>query len=144
MEIEILPLTKELGISFIPFSPLARGLVTNTLDVSTLAEGDFRKTLPRYQQQYAENNRKLAEGFAGIAENKGVTPAQIALAWVLAQSEHIIPIPGTKKRKYLQENAAAVDVELNSTDLAGIEALLKKYPDTGARYTEEHAKMTNN
>jgi aryl-alcohol dehydrogenase-like predicted oxidoreductase len=144
VEIEIIPLTKELGISFIPFSPLARGLVTNTLDVSALAEGDFRKTLPRYQQQYAENNRRLAEGFAAIAGEKGVTPAQIALAWVLAQGEHIIPIPGTKKRKYLQENAAAVDVEINSTDLAGIEALLKKYPDTGARYTEQHAKMTNN
>ena len=144
VEAEILPLTKELGISFIPFSPLARGLVTNTLDVSTLGEGDFRKTLPRYQLQYAENNRKLAEGFAAIAEEKKVTPAQIALAWVLAQDEHIIPIPGTKKRKYLQENAAAVDVELNSTDIAGIETLLKQYPDTGARYTEQHAKMTNN
>jgi aryl-alcohol dehydrogenase-like predicted oxidoreductase len=144
VEIEILPLTKELGISFIPFSPLARGLVTNTLDVSTLAEGDFRKTLPRYQQQYAENNRKLAAGFAAIAEKKKVTPAQIALAWVLAQGGHIIPIPGTKKRKYLQENAAAVDVELNIADLADIEALLKKYPDTGARYTEQQAKLTNN
>ncbi|MNQ46678.1 General stress protein 69 [compost metagenome] len=144
VETEILPLTKELGISFIPFSPLARGLVTNTLDLGALADNDFRKTLPRYQQQYAENNRKLAEGFAALATTKNVTPAQIALAWVLNQGEHIIPIPGTKKTKYLMENAAAVDVDLTSDDLKNIEQLLKKYPDTGARYTEQHAKMTNN
>jgi aryl-alcohol dehydrogenase-like predicted oxidoreductase len=144
VEAEILPLTKELGISFIPFSPLARGLVTNTLDVSTLADNDFRKTLPRYQAQYAENNRKLAEGFAALATSKNVAPAQIALAWVLSQGEHIIPIPGTKKRKYLMENAAAVDVDLTPDDLKTIEMLLKKYPDTGARYSEQHAKMTNN
>ncbi|MNL28196.1 putative oxidoreductase YtbE [compost metagenome] len=137
-------MTKELGISFIPFSPLARGLVTNTLDLGALADNDFRKTLPRYQQQYAENNRKLAEGFAALATTKNVTPAQIALAWVLNQGEHIIPIPGTKKTKYLMENAAAVDVDLTSDDLKNIEQLLKKYPDTGARYTEQHAKMTNN
>lgn len=144
VEAEILPLTRELGISFIPFSPLARGLVTNTLDISTLAGNDFRRTLPRYQEKYAENNKKLAEGFAAIAGSKNVTSAQIALAWVLNQGEHIIPIPGTKKTKYLKENAAAVDVELTTDDLQTIEELLKKYPDTGARYSEHHAKMTNN
>ena len=143
VEAEILPLTRELGISFIPFSPLARGLVTNTLDVSTLADHDFRRTLPRYQEKYAENNRKLAEGFAAIAEAKNATPAQIALAWVLNQGEHIIPIPGTKKTKYLKENAAAVDVELSVEDLKAIEELLAKYPDTGARYNEEQARMAN-
>lgn len=144
VEAEILPLTSQLGISFIPFSPLARGLVTNTLDVSTLADNDFRKTLPRYQEKYAENNRKLAEGFALLAASKNVTPAQIALAWVLCQGEHIIPIPGTKKTKYLMENAAAVDVNLTADDLQAIEELLKKYPDTGARYSEEYEKMVNN
>lgn len=143
VEAEILPLTRELGISFIPFSPLARGLVTNTLDVSTLGDHDFRRTLPRYQEQYAENNRKLAEGFAGIAEAKNATPAQIALAWILHQGEHIIPIPGTKKTKYLRENAGAVDVELTAEDLKAIEELLARYPDTGARYNEEHARMAN-
>jgi aryl-alcohol dehydrogenase-like predicted oxidoreductase len=144
VETEILPLTRELGISFIPFSPLARGLVTNTLDVSTLLDNDFRRTLPRYQQKYAENNRKLAEGVAAIAKSKNATPAQIALAWVLAQGEHIIPIPGTKKTKYLVENAAAVDVKLAPDDLLTIDKLLKKYPDTGARYSEQYEKMTNN
>jgi len=144
VENEILPLTKELGIAFVPFSPLARGLVTNTLDVSTLGDNDFRKTLPRYQEKYAENNKKLAEGFAELAASKNVTPAQIALAWVLSQGEHIIPIPGTKKTKYLKENAGAVDVNLNAADLAVIDDLLKKYPDTGARYTAEQEKMANN
>ncbi|OQP44172.1 aldo/keto reductase [Niastella yeongjuensis] len=143
VEAEILPLTKELGISFIPFSPLARGLVTNTLDVSTLGDDDFRKKLPRYQEKYAENNRKLAEGFAEIAAAKNVTPAQIGLAWVLYQGENIIPIPGTKKTKYLLENAAAVDVNLTTDDLQAIDELLKKYPDTGARYSEHHEKMAN-
>lgn len=143
VEEEILPLTRELGISFIPFSPLARGLVTNTLDVSALGDNDFRRTLPRYQEKYAENNRKLAEGFAAIAASKNATPAQIALAWVLSQGEHIIPIPGTKKTKYLLENAAAVDVLLTPADLQEIDALLRKYPDTGARYSEQHEKMAN-
>jgi aryl-alcohol dehydrogenase-like predicted oxidoreductase len=144
VEAEILPLTKELGISFVPFSPLARGLVTNTLDVSTLGDNDFRKTLPRYQEKYAENNKKLAEGFASIAASKSVTPSQIALAWILSQGEHIIPIPGTKKTKYLAENAGAVDVNLTPGDLITIDELLKKYPDTGARYTAEQEKMANN
>ncbi|KAA2243034.1 aldo/keto reductase [Chitinophaga agrisoli] len=144
VETEILPLTRQLGISFIPFSPLARGLVTNTLDVSALADNDFRRTLPRYQEKYAENNRKLAAGFAALAAAKQVTPAQIALAWVLSQGEHIIPIPGTKKTKYLKENAAAVDIALSADDLQTIEELLAKYPDTGARYTEQHERMANN
>lgn len=144
VEKEVLPTCKELGIAFVPFSPLARGLVTNTLDVSTLAADDFRKGLPRYQETFAENNRLLAAGLASIATSKGCTPAQLALAWVLAQEEIIIPIPGTKKRKYLQENAAAVDVQLDMQDLADIEILLRRYPDTGARYNAEMERMANN
>lgn len=144
IEKEILPLCNELGITFVPFSPLARGLVTNTLDVSTLAGDDFRKGIPRYQQEYAENNAKLAQGFAALAAGKNATPAQLALAWVLAQGENIIPIPGTKKRKYLEENAAAVELTLTADDLAALEALLQKYPDTGARYTDAQERMANN
>ena len=142
-EENVLPLCKELGISFIPFSPLARGLVTNTLDLSNLPEGDFRKGLPRYQQEHEDNNNKLAAGFANLAEEKGVTPAQLALAWVLAQGEHIIPIPGTKKRKYLEDNAGSVDVTLTDTDSRNIEDLLAKYPDTGARYSESAASQVD-
>ena len=143
VEDNVLPLCKELGISFVPFSPLARGLITNTLDVSTLAEGDFRKSLPRYQEEYKDNNEKLAHGFAEIAAKRDSTAAQLALAWVLAQGEHIIPIPGTKRRKYLEENAAAVDLELSSADIQEIEALLAKYPNTGARYSETQNQLVD-
>ncbi|MCQ6960994.1 aldo/keto reductase [Mucilaginibacter aquariorum] len=143
VEAEILPLCKELGISFVPFSPLARGLVTNKLDVSELKEGDFRKSLPRYQQENADNNRLLAEGFADIAAGLDATPAQLAIAWVLKQGDNIIPIPGTKKRKYLQENAGSVDVELSAQNLNDIEALLQKYPNTGDRYNEGNLKYVD-
>jgi aryl-alcohol dehydrogenase-like predicted oxidoreductase len=142
-EQDVLPLCKELGISFIPFSPLARGLVTNTLNTDQLSEGDFRKSLPRYQKEHQDNNTQLVAGFAALAEQKHCTPAQLALAWVLAQGEHIIPIPGTKKRKYLEENAAAVDVVLDDTDFKAIDDLLAKYPDTGDRYSESNWKMVD-
>ncbi len=143
VEKEILPVCKELNIAFIPFSPLARGLVTNTLDVTTLKEGDFRKTLPRYQQEYADNNKHLSEGFAAIATDKECTPAQLALAWVLAQGENIIPIPGTKRRKYLEDNAGAVEVQLVAADLNSIEKLLQQFPNTGARYSEAYIRMVD-
>ncbi|SKB99357.1 aldo/keto reductase [Dyadobacter psychrophilus] len=143
LESEILPTVRELGISLVPFSPLARGLVTATLQVDALAETDFRRTLPRYQQEYADNNAKLVKGFAEIASNKNCTPAQLALAWVLAQGEDIIPIPGTKKRKYLEENAGALEVELSKTDLATIDELVARYPDTGERYNEGGMQLVN-
>ncbi|HEX9512190.1 MAG TPA: aldo/keto reductase [Puia sp.] len=143
VEKDVLPLCRELGISFVPFSPLARGLMTNTLDLKALADNDFRKSLPRYQQEHAENNQNLSAGFAALATAKGCTPAQLAIAWVLAQGEHIIPIPGTKRRKYLLDNAGAVDVSLNEADLKGIEALLAKYPDTGSRYNEANYKFVD-
>ena len=137
VEAEILPLCKELGISFVPFSPLARGLVTNTLNIRDLEATDFRRSLPRYQTEHEDNNRQLAQGFAQVAAEAACTPAQLALAWLLMQGENIIPIPGTKKRKYLEENAASAEVVLNPEQLAAIETLLKKYPDTGDRYGEK-------
>ncbi|MBO9618511.1 MAG: aldo/keto reductase [Niabella sp.] len=143
IEGEILDTVRELGIALVPYSPLARGLVTNTLNTQALAADDFRRTLPRYQQEAAENNNQLVNGFAALAKDKQCTPAQLALAWVLAQGNDIIPIPGTKKRKYLEENAAAVDLALTQTDLDAIEALLKKYPNTGARYSEGSMKLVN-
>ena len=142
-EQDVLPLCKELGISFVPFSPLARGLVTNTLKTDALADGDFRKSLPRYQKEHQENNNNLVAGFATLARQKQCTPAQLALAWVLAQGEHIIPIPGTKKRKYLEENAAAVNVMLNDADFKAIDGLLLKYPNTGNRYSESNEKLVD-
>lgn len=141
VEANILPVCRELGITFIPFSPLARGLATNSLDINSLKENDFRKGLPRYQPEYAENNRKLSQGFAALAGKKGCTPAQLALAWVLAQGENIIPIPGTKRRKYLEDNAKAVDVIITSEDQTEIEKLLATFPHTGERYSEEQKKF---
>ena len=143
VEEDILPVCNELGISFVPFSPLARGLVTNTLNIAELGANDFRRSVPRYQEEYADNNNKLTAGFAAIAAGKNCTPAQLALAWVLAQGANIIPIPGTKRRKYLQDNAGAVEVKLNTKDLNEIEALLAKYPNTGDRYNESNYKFVD-
>jgi aryl-alcohol dehydrogenase-like predicted oxidoreductase len=143
VEKEILPACQELNISFIPFSPLARGLVTNILDLGALPASDFRRGLPRYQEAHADNNTRLAQAFADLAGQKHCTPAQLALAWVLAQGSYIIPIPGTKRRKYLLENAGAVDITLTSEDLRTIEDLLTKFPDTGERYNESSAKFVD-
>jgi aryl-alcohol dehydrogenase-like predicted oxidoreductase len=143
VEKDILPLTKELGVTFVPFSPLSRGLVTNRLDASTIQEDDFRKHLPRYSGEFLENNQNLASEFASLAARKQITPAQLALAWVLAQGDNVIPIPGTKRRKYLEENAKAADVILSYEDLEVIERLLKKYPNIGPRYTEREFQMVN-
>lgn len=143
VEKEILPLTKELGITLVPFSPLGRGLITNTIHANTLGDNDFRKHLPRYNGVYWENNRNLAAEFAEMAQSKGITPAQLALAWLLAQSENIIPIPGTKRIKYLEDNAKAVDVDLSAEEISNIELLLKKYPNIGNRYNEYDFKFVN-
>lgn len=144
VEGEIMNTIRELGISLVPYSPLARGLVTNTLDVDKLSDTDFRKSLPRYKGENYENNQSLAREFAGIAAEKNVTPAQLALAWVLAQGDDIIPIPGTKKRKYLEENAGAVNITLSDADLEAIAELTARYPNTGARYSEGALKLVNN
>jgi aryl-alcohol dehydrogenase-like predicted oxidoreductase len=141
VEKDMLPVCKELKISFIPFSPLARGLMTNTLDMDRLAANDFRKALPRYQGEHAENNKNLSAAFAELAAAKGCTPAQLAIAWVLAQGEYIIPIPGTKRRKYLLDNAGSVDVSLSPADLDQIAAVIAKYPNIGDRYNEANYKF---
>jgi aryl-alcohol dehydrogenase-like predicted oxidoreductase len=143
VEQDVLPACKELGIAFVPFSPLARGLMTNTLNISELADNDFRKKLPRYQQEYQDNNEKLSAGFAELATQIDCTPAQLALAWVLAQGDNIIPIPGTKKRKNLQDNAGSVDLSLSPQHLQHIEELLAKYPNTGDRYDEASKQLVD-
>ena len=143
IEKEMLPLTKELGVTLVAFSPLSRGLVTNRLNVSSFEADDFRKHLPRYSGDYLENNQNLASEFAELASSKNITPAQLALAWVLAQSDNIIPIPGTKRRKYLEENAGAADVALANEEIEQIEALLKKYPNIGPRYSEQEFQFVN-
>lgn len=144
LETEILPVCRELGISLVPFSPLSRGLITNTLKLDELGSNDFRKTLPRFGDSYKNNNEQLAGAFAALASQKSCTAAQLALAWVLAQGEDIIPIPGTKKTKYLRENAASVDIELSPKDLQEIQDIISKYPNTGQRYGEGAFKLVNN
>lgn len=143
VEKEILPLCKELGITFVPFSPLARGLMTNTLNIEELSENDFRKTLPRYQHDTKENNEQLAKHFASLAESKNCSPAQLALAWLLHQGDHIIPIPGTKKRKYLKDNAGSVNIHLTTNDLNDIQRIIDQFPNTGERYNEENWKLVD-
>ena len=143
-EYEVLETCRELDIAFVAYSPLARALATGTItDQSQLATNDFPHTLPRLQGAHWENNKNLAREFGELALEKGCTAAQLALAWVLAQGDDIIPIPGTKKRKYLEENAAAADIVLLPEDLNRIDVLTKKYPDTGQRYGEGPMKLLN-
>lgn len=145
-EKEILPLCQELSISFIPFSPLSRGLFTEvSVSAEQLKDNDFRKTLPRFKEEkYLRNNQNLASALKEFAASKEITPAQLALAWVLAQGEEIVPIPGTKKRKYLEENAGAANVNLSKDDLQETEEILKTYPQVGERYYEDSMRMVNN
>jgi len=143
VEGEILSTIRELGISLIAYSPLSRGMVTGVPDINDLAKDDFRRTLPRYQEGSLVNNRELMKAFQDFATRKNCTPAQLALAWVLARGEDVIPIPGTKKRKYLEENAAALDITLSAEDISAVEQLVAKYPNMGERYSEGAMKLIN-
>jgi aryl-alcohol dehydrogenase-like predicted oxidoreductase len=141
-EPEVLPTCRELGIGFVPYSPLGRGFLSGRFkSPDELAENDFRRTGPRFTGDNLEANLKLAAKVAEIAAEKGITPAQLALAWVLAHGDDIVPIPGTKRRKYLEENAAAVDVELTRDDLDRIDAELPEV--AGARYNESGMASVN-
>jgi aryl-alcohol dehydrogenase-like predicted oxidoreductase len=123
VEDEILPTCRELGIGFVAYSPLGRGFLSGRFkSPEDLDEGDFRRNGPRFQGQALEHNLRLVAKVEEIASEKGCTPGQLALAWVLAQGEDVVPIPGTKRRKYLEENVAAAEVELTSDDLARIDA----------------------
>jgi len=134
-EEDVLPTCRELGIGFVPYSPLGRGFLSGRFkSPDELDEGDFRRHGPRFTGANLDANLTLAAKVASLAEEKGVTPAQLALAWVLAQGEDLVPIPGTKRRTYLEENAAAVDVELTPEDLARIDAELPAA--AGDRYDE--------
>lgn len=143
VEKDILPTCKELGITLVPFAPLSRGLMSNTLNVNALDKDDFRRELPRYNGDYYKNNSSLVEVFAQIASKKSCTPAQLALAWLLAQGENIITIPGTKHIKYLDDNIGAVNVNLNKDELSEIEDMLNKYPNVGPRYAALQDKFVD-
>jgi aryl-alcohol dehydrogenase-like predicted oxidoreductase len=141
-EAEILPTCRELGIGFVPYSPLGRGFLSGRFKrPEELDQGDFRRHGPRFTGENLEANLRIAAKVAEIAEEKGVAPAQLALAWLLAQGEDLVPIPGTKRREYLEQNAAAVDVELSSAELERLEAELP--PTSGERYDEAGMAAVN-
>ncbi len=134
-EKEIIPLLEELGIGFVPFSPLGRGVLTGKIDeTATFSSGDFRSSLPRFQAENLKANKALVEALTRIAQIKGVTPAQIALAWLLAQKPWIAPIPGTTKLHRLEENLHAINVELSAKDASEIADALGKIEIVGDRY----------
>ena len=133
---EILPTCRELGIGFVAYSPLGRGFLTGAIQsVDDLAQDDYRRSSPRFQGENFDRNLELVGTIGELAANKAVTPAQLALAWVLAQGEDIVPIPGTKRRARLEENAAAVDVELSDDELREIADALPEA--SGDRYPEQ-------
>ncbi|MBW4050085.1 MAG: aldo/keto reductase [Proteobacteria bacterium] len=141
-EREILPALEELGIGFVPFSPLGKGFLTGAIDENTRFDGsDFRNTVPRFTPEARKANFALVERIGRIASRKGVTSAQIALAWVLAQKPWIVPIPGTTKLHRLEENIAAADVELNAEDQREIDRALSEVTVQGARYPEQLQRL---
>jgi aryl-alcohol dehydrogenase-like predicted oxidoreductase len=138
----ILPTLEELGIGFVPFSPLGKGFLTGKIDEATTFESsDFRNTIPRFEAEARKANRAFVELIERVAERKDATPAQIALAWILAQKPWIVPIPGTTKLHRLEENIAAVDVELTHDDLQEIETAAAQITAQGARYAEAQQRM---
>lgn len=141
VEAEVLPTCRELGIGFVPYSPLGRGFLAGRFqDSQDFAQGDFRPALPRFQPGALQDNRPIAERIGQIAADKGCTPAQLSLAWLLAQGDDIVPIPGTRRLAYLRDNAAAAEIALDAADLRRIEAALAALPVSGARYTAEGMK----
>jgi aryl-alcohol dehydrogenase-like predicted oxidoreductase len=142
-EHEVLPLLEELGIGFVPFSPLGRGFLTGKMNENTTFDGsDLRNTLPRFTPEARKANRALVDLLGKIAKRKNATPAQIALAWLLAQKPWIVPIPGTTKLKRLEENVGAVEIELTRDDLREIENAASQIEVQGARYPEHLEQMT--
>ncbi|MNI01662.1 General stress protein 69 [compost metagenome] len=134
-EKEIIPTLEELGIGFVPFSPLGKGFLTGKInETATFGKGDFRSIVPRFQAENLKANKALVSALTQIAESKGVTPAQIALAWLLAQKEWIVPIPGTTKLNRLEENLGAATVELSANDAREIADALSKIDIVGDRY----------
>ena len=141
-EKEIIPLLEKLGIGFVPFSPLGKGILTGAMTKGTeLPENDFRRAIPRFQGDNYQKNLELAEYVRTLAEQKGVAPSQIALAWVMSQGESIVPIPGTKKISRIEENIGSLRVSFTPEELTAINAKLNSITITGARYPEAHMKI---
>ena len=144
VEDEILPTVRELGIGFVAYSPVGRGFLTGQLKrFEDLPEGDWRRNHPRFQGENFQKNLELVARVAQIARERKCTPAQLALAWLIAQGDDIVPIPGTKRRKYLEENAAAVSIRLTADDLRRLDEVVPLGAAAGARYPEGGMKVVN-
>ena len=143
-EDEILATCRELGIGFVAYSPLGRGFLTGQFKrFEDLAADDYRRTSPRFQGENFQKNLDLVRQVEEMAKEKDCKPSQLALAWVLAQGDDIVPIPGTKRRKYLEENAAALDVQLSAEDLRRLAEAFPHGAAAGLRYTEQMMKAVN-
>ncbi len=143
-EDEILAITKELGITFVAYSPLGRGFLTGRFKkIEDFEENDYRRFSPRFQGENFFKNIELVKKVEELAKTKGVLPGQLALAWVIAQSENIVPIPGTTKQKHIEENVAATEINLTKDELAQIEAVFPKGAASGMRYPEAMMKSVN-
>jgi aryl-alcohol dehydrogenase-like predicted oxidoreductase len=142
LEARIVPLVRELGIGLVPFSPLGRGFLTGTARrAEDYPEGDYRRRDPRYQGENFDANQRAAEAVRALAREKGATPGQLALAWLLHKGDDVVPIPGTKRRSYLEENAGAVAIALAPQDLAALDAVLPEGRAAGDRYAPELARF---
>ncbi len=142
-EEEVLPTLEELGIGFVPYGPLGKGFLTGKIDESTsFSSNDIRSTIPRFAQEARKANRDLVDLLGEIARRKGATPAQVALAWLLAQKPWIVPIPGTRRPERLNENIGAAAIGLTPNDLHEIEGAASRIKVQGARYPEELERMT--
>ena len=142
VEDEILPTVRELGIGFVPYSPLGRGFLTGRWrSIEDMPEDDIRSArFPRFAEENFKKNLELADRVREVADGKGITPGQLALAWLLAQGDDIVPIPGTKRRKYLEDNAGAANVTLTEEDLTRIEEAMPRGSAAGERYSEEQMR----
>ncbi len=144
LEADVLPTLRELGIALVAYSPLGRGFLTGQIkSVDDLAPDDFRRYLPRFQGENFAKNLALVERVRELATSKGVTPSQLALAWVLALGDDIVPIPGTKRRVYLEENVGATEVRLTEADLASLEEISSPHNIAGTRYPEAQMNSLN-
>ncbi|RUA16896.1 MAG: aldo/keto reductase [Flavobacteriia bacterium] len=144
VEGDILDTVRDYKMSLVPYSPLARGLVTDTFKMDALDGNDYRRTLPRYQGEHLDNNLHLKSELQALASQKRITMAQLALAWVLNQGDDVLPIPGTRNIDRLEENAKAVEVVLSQEELDSITLLLERYPNVGERYNERAMRLVNN
>src|SRR5712691_2745602 len=141
-EVRVLPVCRELGIGFVPFSPLGRGFFAGAVrDAAAIPAGDVRRSLPRFQSGNIERNLTVLERFEAVARVKGCTPPQLALAWVLARGRDIVPIPGTKRRRYIEDNAAAAALPLSASDVSDLDALFPVGSAAGTRYPAESMKL---